>query len=92
MSKPLDDRQNDLFAPPLAKIINLRHPLVRLAAETDWPFFGRRFGAVLPRATTTIADAALPGSSSSSTWTTSPMRSCPSVGSRTLIFSSSAAS
>ena len=46
MSKPRDDRQNDLFAPPLAEIINLRHPLVGLAAETDWAFFGRRFGAV----------------------------------------------
>lgn len=46
MSKPRDDRQNDLFAPPLEEIINLRHPLVRLAAETDWRFFGRRFGSV----------------------------------------------
>ncbi len=31
MSKPRDDRQDDLFRPPLDHIINLRHPLVRLA-------------------------------------------------------------
>ena len=46
MSKPRDDRQNDLFAPPLDGIINLRHPLVRLAGSIDWPFLGRRFGTV----------------------------------------------
>ena len=36
MSQPRDDRQDDLFHPSLEKIINLRHPLVRLAAEIDW--------------------------------------------------------
>jgi IS5 family transposase len=46
MSKPRDDRQDDLFAPPLEEIINLRHPLVRLAGGIDWPFLGRRFGSV----------------------------------------------
>ncbi len=46
MSKPRDDRQDDLFHPPLDEIIDLRHPLVRLAAKTDWPFLGRRFCAV----------------------------------------------
>jgi IS5 family transposase len=46
MSRPRDDRQDDLFAPPLDEIINLRHPLVRLAGSIDWPFLGRRFGAV----------------------------------------------
>jgi hypothetical protein len=35
VSQPRDDRQNDLFGPSLEKIINLRHPLVRLAAEMD---------------------------------------------------------
>lgn len=45
MSKPRDDRQDDLFRPPLEQIINLRHPLVRLAAEIDWEFVGKRFGA-----------------------------------------------
>ena len=45
MSKPRDDRQDDLFRPPLEKIINLRHPLVRLAREIDWEFVARRFGS-----------------------------------------------
>ena len=31
MSQPRDDRQDDLFRPLLEEIINLRHPLVRLA-------------------------------------------------------------
>ena len=45
MSKPRDERQADLFRPPLEQIINMRHPLVRLAAEIDWDFVARRFGA-----------------------------------------------
>jgi transposase, IS5 family len=32
MSRPRDDRQDDLFRPPLEEIINLRHPLVRLSS------------------------------------------------------------
>ena len=36
MSQPCDDRQDDLFRPLLEEIINLRHPLVRLAGEIDW--------------------------------------------------------
>ena len=43
MSQPRDDRQDDLFRPPLAEIINLRHPLVRLAEEIDWDFLAGRF-------------------------------------------------
>ena len=46
MSRPRDDRQDDLFRPPLEQIIDLRHPLVRLSREIDWDFVGRRFGAV----------------------------------------------
>ena len=42
MSQPRDDRQDDLFRPSLEKIINLRHPLVRLAAEIDWDFLAGR--------------------------------------------------
>jgi hypothetical protein len=38
VSQPRDDRQDDLFGSPLEKIINLRHLLVRLAAEIDWAF------------------------------------------------------
>jgi IS5 family transposase len=46
MSKPRDDRQNDLFRAQLDQIINLDHPLVRLAQEIDWEFLARRFGSV----------------------------------------------
>src|SRR4051795_4062434 len=46
MSRPRDDRQDDLFRPSLEKIINLRHPLVRLAAEIDWDFLAGRFSSV----------------------------------------------
>ena len=46
MSRPRDDRQVDLFRPALEEIIDLGHPLVRLAAEVDWAFVGTRFGAV----------------------------------------------
>ena len=46
MSQPRDDRQDDLFQPPLEQFINPRHPLVRLSGEMDWDFVGRRFGSV----------------------------------------------
>jgi transposase, IS5 family len=46
MSRPRDDRQDDLFRPALRDIINLRHPLVRLAEEIDWEFLGQRFSSV----------------------------------------------
>ena len=46
MSQPRDDRQDDLFRPSLEKIINLRHPLVRLATEIDWGFLAGRFSSV----------------------------------------------
>ena len=46
MSHPRDDRQDDLFRPSLEKIINLRHPLVRLAAEINWDFLAGRFSSV----------------------------------------------
>jgi hypothetical protein len=41
MSQPRDERQDDLFRPSLAKIINLRRPLVRLA-----DFLAGRFSSV----------------------------------------------
>jgi IS5 family transposase len=44
MSKPRDERQSDLFRPPLDKIIDLGHPLVRLAQEIDWGFLERQLG------------------------------------------------
>jgi hypothetical protein len=47
MSQPRDERQDDLFGPPLEKIINLRHPLVRLA--------GRSIGRFSPNASARFA-------------------------------------
>jgi IS5 family transposase len=46
MSKPRDERQEDLFRPPLDAIIDMGHPLVRLAGEIDWAFLAGRFGSV----------------------------------------------
>jgi IS5 family transposase len=46
MSKPRDDRQKDLFRPPLDRIIDLVHPLARLAEEIDWDFLDIRFSSV----------------------------------------------
>jgi transposase, IS5 family len=46
MSKPRDDRQKDLFRPPLDEIIDMGHALVRLADEIDWAFLAGRFGSV----------------------------------------------
>jgi IS5 family transposase len=36
MSKPRDDRQKDLLLPALDQIIDMGHPLVRLATLIDW--------------------------------------------------------
>jgi hypothetical protein len=46
MSRPRYDRQDHLFRPALRDIINLRHPLVRLAEEIDWDFLDQRFSSV----------------------------------------------
>jgi IS5 family transposase len=46
MSRPRDERQRDLFRPPLDRIIDLGHPLVRLAGEIDWSFLDGRFALV----------------------------------------------
>src|SRR5215472_287222 len=46
MSKPRDERQKDLFRPALERIIDMGHPLVRLAEEIDWGFLERRFASV----------------------------------------------
>jgi hypothetical protein len=35
MSRSRDDRQDDLFRSSLEAVINLRHPLVQLAAEIN---------------------------------------------------------
>ena len=60
MSQPRDDRQDDLFRPPLKEIINLRHPLVRLAGEIDWDFLAGRLQLGVSGGTraAAVADAA----------------------------------
>jgi IS5 family transposase len=42
VARPRDDRQKDLLGPALEAIIDLGHPLVRLAHEIDWVFLDRR--------------------------------------------------
>ena len=46
MAKPRDARQKDLFRPALDRMIDLGHPLVRLAARIDWKTLEERIGAV----------------------------------------------
>jgi IS5 family transposase len=46
MAKPRDDRQKDLLRPALEDIIDLGHPLMRLAREIDWGFLDSRFASV----------------------------------------------
>ena len=46
MAKPRDNRQKDLLRPALEAIIDLGHPLVRLAREIDWTFLDGRFASV----------------------------------------------
>jgi hypothetical protein len=46
MAKPRDNRQKDLLRPALEAIIDLGHPLVRLAREIDWGFLDSRFASV----------------------------------------------
>jgi IS5 family transposase len=46
MATPRDDRQKDLLRPALEDIIDLGHPLARLAREIDWQFLDGRFASV----------------------------------------------
>jgi IS5 family transposase len=46
VARPRDDRQKDLLRPALEEIIDLGHPLVRLAREIDWGFLDLRFASV----------------------------------------------
>lgn len=46
MGKPRDGLHKDLFRPALEAIIDLGHPLARLAREIDWDFLDQRFSAV----------------------------------------------
>jgi len=43
---PRDERQKELFRPALEAIIDMKHPLVRLAGEIEWSFLERRFVSV----------------------------------------------
>ena len=47
MANPRDDRQPDLFRPSLEQIIDMGHPLVRLAALIDLKSV-RRHGLAAP--------------------------------------------
>lgn len=46
MAQPRDDRQKELFRPALDQIIDMGHPLVRLAQQIDWGFLDRQLGGV----------------------------------------------
>jgi transposase, IS5 family len=46
MARPRDERQKDLLRPALDQIIDLGHPLARLAVEIDWGFLDQRFASV----------------------------------------------
>jgi IS5 family transposase len=46
MARPRDERQKDLLKPALDQIIDLGHPMVRLAGEIDWDFLDARFSSV----------------------------------------------
>jgi len=46
MSKPRDDRQKDLLLPALDQIIDMGHPLVRLATLIDWNILDDRLSSV----------------------------------------------
>jgi IS5 family transposase len=46
MAKPRDERQKDLFRPALEQIIDMGHPLVRMAGEIDWSFLDQKLGGV----------------------------------------------
>src|SRR5947209_10136297 len=46
MAKPRDNRRKDLLRPALEEIVDLGHPLVRLAREIDWGFLDSRFAGV----------------------------------------------
>src|SRR5262249_39843926 len=46
MAKPRDNRQKDLLRAALEDIIDLAHPLVRLARAIDWQFLDSRFASV----------------------------------------------
>ena len=46
MAQPRDDGQKELFRPALDQIIDMGHPLVRLAQQIDWGFLDRQLGGI----------------------------------------------
>jgi len=46
MARPRDERQKDLLKPALDQIIDLGHPMARLAGLIDWDFLHTRFSSV----------------------------------------------
>ena len=46
VARPREDGQKDLLKPALEEVIDLGHPLVRLARAIDWGFLDRRFAGV----------------------------------------------
>ena len=85
MAEPRDYRQADLFRPALEAIIDMGHPLVRLAGKIDWGFLDRRFGEVYAAETDSrrCRCGSSPVSSSSSTCIRSATRLCARAGWRT---------
>ena len=49
MARPRDERQKDLLRPALDQIIDLGHPLARLAGTIDWGFLDQRFASCARR-------------------------------------------
>ncbi len=49
MSQPRDDRQPDLFRPALDAMIDLGHPLVRLANKIDWAYLDKELDGAYTR-------------------------------------------
>ncbi|KAF0813218.1 hypothetical protein IGB42_02146 [Andreprevotia sp. IGB-42] len=46
--KPLIPKSNDLFRQRLDELVNLRHPLVKLAEHIDWAVFEREWAGLFP--------------------------------------------
>jgi hypothetical protein len=88
-----DGGQNDLFRAWLDQIVDMGHPLARLAATSDRRFLEERFGAVYSDkpGQPPLPTRLMPGFRSSSTRTICPTRSCARASSRTRTSSSSAA-
>ena len=89
-----DSGQKDLFRARLDQIIDMNHPLAKLARTVDWRFLEERFGAVYTDkpGPSAVADAADGGAVDPQAHAR-PLRRgvCASAGSRTPIISCSAA-